>query len=51
MKNLALTDTEYVTVIRTLKEALIAENFGQRHEELSLLYHTLGGRHGYGEES
>lgn len=50
MKKLILTDPEYNTIMRVLKDALIAENGGKRHADLSVLYHDLGGQHGYGEE-
>lgn len=50
MMEIAVLEQEYATIMSALKGALIAEDFGPRHEELSVLYHTLGGRYGYGEE-
>ena len=49
MKHLVLVDEEYATIMRVLKDALIAEDGGPDHEELSSLYHSLGTTHGYGE--
>lgn len=50
MITVALLDTEYAVIMHALKQALIADDFGAKHDELSVLYHTLGLAHGYGED-
>lgn len=44
-----LLNEEYVTLMGILKRALIDEDGGRRHETLSIMYHDLGSRYGYGE--
>lgn len=44
-----LINEEYVTLMGILKRALIDEDGGPRHETLSVMYHDLGMRYGYGE--
>ena len=48
-KHLVLTDDEYNSVMVTLREALEA-SFDPKHEELSVLYHTIGSMCGYEED-
>lgn len=45
-----LINEEYATLMGILKQALIDENFGPRHEQLSAMYHDLGMHYGYAEE-
>jgi hypothetical protein len=42
-----LTEPEYAVIMSALKECLEKDNKRKRHEELSVVYHTLGGYHGY----
>lgn len=42
-----LTPDEYDTIMRALYAALVHEDGGPRHEEISWTYHSLGTTHGY----
>lgn len=44
-----LMDDEYAVIMSALKECLERKNSQARHEELSWMYHSLGGKYGYGE--
>lgn len=50
MVKATLTDREWSVVMRSLREALVLEDGGSRHAELSDVFHTLGTTYGYGED-
>lgn len=44
-----LINEEYADLMSILKQALVDEDCGPRHELLSSMYHHLGTTYGYGD--
>jgi hypothetical protein len=49
-KSIFMLDEEYFLMMSVLHDALAATPLGQ-HEDLSVLYHTLGSQYGYTKET